>query len=178
MHERRAIREAIRTQLTGETAAGARVFETRQAPLRTDELPAIAIYTEDESVDPASGSTAPRELRRTVNIAIEAWARAAADVDDVLDELALEIETAMDSDLEFGGTAYHSVLLSTEVGLKLDGDRPMGAIRLVYAVTYHTDLRVGEPEDLFDKAEITYNLENAQHEDDQAHDTLEDIHED
>ncbi len=182
MHERQAIRQAIVAQLRGSaptyaTAAGARVFETRMAPLRQTELPAIAVYAGDEAIDPDSASTAPRELKRTLTVAVEAWVRLTENVDDALDDLALEIETAMDSDLNFGSLAFDSVLSSTEIGLKMDGDRPMGCARLEYSVTYHTDLRVDAVADEFDTADIQYSLEGNQATLDQAHDLVDDIHE-
>lgn len=178
MHERREIRDAIVAQLIAAGASfGSRVFPTRIPPLRTAELPAVCVYTDDEQVDRATWSTAPRELGRTVNVAIEGWVRVTEDIEDVFDALALEVETAMDADLNLDETAFDSGLVSTEIGISMQGDRPMGAIRLLYAVTYHTELRVQPPEDEFDTANIRYNLENAQHEDDQAEDLVEDIHE-
>jgi hypothetical protein len=177
-HERTEIREAVVAQLiAASTAAGSRVYETRLAPIRTAELPAISVYVDSETVRPDSMSSAPRELKRTAELAIEAWARADADVDDVLDALALEIETAMDSDVNLDETAFNSVLSSTEVKISMDGDRPMGVVRLVYAVVYHTDQRVDAPDDDFDKADVKFSLENEQDEADQANDSLEDIHE-
>ncbi len=183
-HERQAIREAVIDQLIGDspynTSAGLRVTKSRMAPHAQAQLPAISVYTDDESVDPASRMTAPRELKRTVQLAIEAWVVADADVDDALDAIALQIETAMDADLEFDETAYSSVLASTETGIKLDGNRPMGAVRMVYTVVYHTDLRTSVADaamDEFDEAGINFDLSSDQDEDDQASDLLEDIHE-
>jgi hypothetical protein len=161
VHERQAIREAALTLLDGATAAGVRVFKTRLAPLRQAELPAIAVYTDEESVSPDSGTSSPRELTRTVTLAVEGWVKANEDVDDVLDELALEIETAMDADQNLGGTAFDSVLVKTETGLKIDGERPMGCVHLEYAVTYHTDLRTEESGDDFLTANVRTRVNGA-----------------
>lgn len=176
MHERQAIRDAAVTALAGATAAGARVYKTRLAPIRQAELPAISVYTEEESVTPESLKTSPRELTRSVTLAVEAWVRATDNVDDALDDLALEIETAMDADQNLGATAFDSILMRTEIGLKLDGDRPMGCVHLEYAVTYHTDLRVTESADTFDTAGIDYRVNDVAATD-QAQDLLTDVHE-
>lgn len=177
MHERQAIREALVSALVaGATPAGDRVFKTRLAPMRDAELPAISVYTLDEETDQASRKTSPRELKRSVSVAIEAWAKAGTNVDDTLDDLALAIETAMDADQNLGATAFDSVLTRTEIGLKLDGDRPMGCAHLEYEVTYHTDLRVTEPVDDFDTMAASYRV-NGAGEDDQAEDLVTDIHE-
>lgn len=177
MHERQAIREAIVTALTNETAADDRVFKTRLAPLPRALLPAISVYTQDEETEPASKRTAPRELKRTVTVGIDAWCSAKEDVDDALDDLALEIEAAMDeADQGLGGTAFDCVLARTEVGFKTDGDRPMGCVHLEYEVTYHTELRVVAPTDDFDTASVSY-LADGVDEDDQREDLVDGIHE-
>ncbi len=190
LHERAQLRAAAILQLIGAegslpsityaTAAGARVTSSRRAPNDTDELPCISVYTDSEQIDPASQNTNPRELKRRPVLAIEAWVKvpAGGDVDAALDAIALEIETAMDGDDTLDDTASESILESTETGVKLDGARPMGCIRLEYATVYRTDLRIAEPEDDFDEAATDYSLNGEQpDEDDQAHDLVEDIHE-
>lgn len=184
-HERQEIRDAVKAQLIGtgpsyRTAAGARVFGNRMTPINQVELPALVVYTEDETVAPSSLSTAPRELTRTLNLAIEGYLRVAPNVllDDKFDDLALQIETAMDYDCEFGGKCFTAILSSTEFGIKTEGDRPMGAIRMVYSIVYHTDLRLSEETDIFETATVTYDLAGAQHPDDQAQDSIENINQD
>lgn len=179
MHERQAIREAVVAQLVGvapvfRTAARDRVTKSRMAPIR-GELPAINVYTDGEEIDANSKNSAPRELMRTMTVTIEAWAKYAENVDDALDDLALEIETAMDLDLNLANTAFDSVLERTEIGIKLDGDRPMGCVHLEYAVTFHTDLRVAAPTDIFDTATVRYDLAGAQAPADERTDTLSNI---
>lgn len=177
MHERQAIREAVVAQLLGETAAEDRVYKSRLTPVRAGALPAISVYTDDETIDPESANSAPRELLRTVTVAIEAVAKDRENVDDALDDLALEIETAMDADVNLGGTAFDCVLSRIEVGLKAEGDKPHGCIRLEYSVTYHSDLRVSAPPDEFDTADVRFSLSGEQATADQAHDSLPDVHE-
>jgi hypothetical protein len=168
-HQRKLIREAaVSALVSAGTSAGARVKESRLEPARAAELPCISVYTTDESVDPASITTAPREMKRTVQLEIVAWARATENIDDVLDGLAEEIENAVESDPTFGDTASNSILSDTAVGLKLEGDRPMGAVSLTYAVTYFT--RYEAPDGTFDDlSTIDVNYNN------QAQDTLKDL---
>lgn len=138
-HQRQVIREAVKAQLLGRTAAGPRVFETRELPLKRLELPALSVYALEEAVDAASASTAPRELKRRLQLAIEGVVVLGADIDDALDALALQVERAVDADETFGGAASDSILTSTEIGIKTEAERPTGHIRLTYAVTYFTD---------------------------------------
>lgn len=177
MHERQAIRDAAVALLTGETAAGARVYKTRIEPVLGADLPAISVYTDSETVAPSSGLTAPQELTRTVELAVEGWVTAATTdaLDDALDDLCLEIETAMDQDLNLDETAYSSLLASTESAWKLDGRVPIGAVRMVWTVVYHTDLRVAAPEDDLSTLDIHYDLNNEQDTEDQANDSIEDL---
>ncbi len=180
LHERAELRAAAIAQLVGETAAEDRVTSSRLAPHPKATLPAISVFTEDEAIDEASKNTHPRELKRRPVLAIEAWVSvpAGGDVDGAMDAIALEIETAMDQDIGINGTAGDSVLSGTQMGMKLDGDRPMGCVRLEYDVTYRTDLRIGEPEDEFDTLGVSTSLGGEQDdEDDQAQDLVEDIHE-
>jgi hypothetical protein len=161
LHERKAIRDAVVAQLSGQTAAGARVFASRQSSVKKVELPAICVYTDSEEVDEESADSSPRWLKRKLLLAVEVWAGAASGVDDVLDALALEVETAMDSDDSLGGTAFWSWPASTEVGLTEIGNQPVGCCRMLYTVVYKTDLRTETRDGAFDDlktVDTTYDV--------------------
>jgi hypothetical protein len=176
-HQRQVIRAAVAAALVGQTAAGARVEPTRMVPWRPAELPGIGIYTLRERVEPESRDTAPRELERRFELAIEGCVRADAGVDDALDALALEIERVLHADATFGGTASDSLLAQTEIDVLENGDQPIGVIRLVYEVWYFT----GAPEaadvtlDDLKTVDIHHDLEGQQETDDQAHDVVDDL---
>lgn len=179
LHERKQLRDAVVAQLiAGATSAGARVRPSRMEPPQTSELPAIGVYTPDEEV--TGLATAPRELTRTAVVAIEAWVIAAQNLEDAFDALALQIETAMDTDLWLGGAANTSVLSGTSTGIQLDGARPMGMLRLEYTCVYKTDQRTAAAhaarED-FTTLDTRTNLNGAQATADQAEDLQTDLHE-
>ncbi|MGN6105198.1 MAG: hypothetical protein ACTHU0_08845, partial [Kofleriaceae bacterium] len=116
-HPRKLIRHAVVAQLVGATAAGARVQATRVEPLRKGKLPTISVYTLHEPIDQdASAATNPRELTRTVKVEIAGWVAHsdALPVDDAMDDLAEQIEAAMDADPYLGGKAGDSILEETE----------------------------------------------------------------
>lgn len=179
LHERTQIRAAAIALLTGETSAGANVYSSRMGPLPSWGIPALAVYTDDEEVDPASKNTSPRELKRKPKLVIEAWVSVPANgqLDDAFDVIAREIEVAMDADADLDETVFSSILNSTEMGWQQNGARPMGCVKLEYEVTYHTQLRLADPEDDFDSTDIRTSLEGAQAEADQSEDIVEDIHE-
>lgn len=173
-HERKLMRDAAVAQLLGATSAGSRVTSTRMPPPQTATLPSIGVYTDDEVTDEASKHSAPRELKRRALVAVEAWVAVPAGgaIDDAFDAIALQIETAMDANIYLAGTAFESVLASTEMGIDMSGARPMGCVKLTYEVDYHSDLRVTAPTDIFDAATTKYSQNNAQAPADQAQDIV------
>jgi hypothetical protein len=184
MHERQSIRDAIVAALATAvddefpTAAGARVYKARKNPLRLGDLPAICVYTDDEAIE--KSNEAPRELKRIVRVAVDCWVRASENVDDDLDDLALEVETAMDADLSLDRNAFDSMLASTEIGISPDGATPIACAHMVYEVAYHTQQRVADATDDFDTADVVienHGADDGEDGDNRPHDLVEDIHE-
>lgn len=171
-HPRQEIREAIAAALTDETAAEDRVYETRIVPWRRAKLPAISVYTLEESAE-ESGS-APPELKRTIQLAVECAVWQGENLDDAIDAICLEVEHAMRVDHTFAGKASESTLTATTIDIFEEGDKLIGVARLVYEVVYFS-FAYDEDQDLdtFDTANVTYNTTTD--EDDQATDLIEDI---
>jgi hypothetical protein len=148
-HQRTVIRAAFVAALKDTTRAEERVVSTRIWPWKEKDLPALAVYTLTESVDPASRTTAPRELERNVDVAIEGVVQLSDAVDDELDAFAVEIERAVDAILS--ATAPDQVLSdlllqSTELAIATEGEQSVGLVRLVYDVRYYT--RAPEADDV------------------------------
>ena len=174
-HQRQLIREAAKAALVGKTAAGPRVYETRTTPWLRAQLPAIAVYTLDETVDPESRKTAPRELTRNLKLAVEAVVEQGTNVDDGLDAISLEIERALHADPTFGDVCADSVLSGTELAVGDAGSRPIGVATLTYAVTYRTwapDAADLAPLDDFATAGITTDLSGTTAPGNQAQDVV------
>lgn len=166
-HERKLIRDAVVAALTGETVAGTRVKSTREAPATTDELPCITVYTLEEPVQ--EGKSAPRELKRNLVVAVDGWVESVEqdDTDDLMDDLALEIETAMDADVYISNTASDSWLTFTEMKISRSGERTIGVVHMEYLVEYRTEQRIAEATDEFDEVDLSISLEGVQASDDQ-----------
>lgn len=151
-HPRKLLRHAVVAQLTNKTAAGSRVQGTRLETYRNTKLPAIAVYTLHEPVDPDSDQTSPVELRRQPKVEVSAWVAlngAAADPMDPVDDLAEQIEAAMDGDRYLGGTAGDSVLEDTDITFMTEADPLVAVLTLTYAVTYRTTPGTVVPTDDF-----------------------------
>jgi len=162
-HPRQLVRDAFVTALTGATAAGASVESTRVLRYRRDQLPAVLVYFETETVEADSHNSSPRYLERTVSIVVEGWVQQAAgvEIENALDDLALEIETAIDADPYLGGVIgdLGARLDDTTAEVREEGQQLLGLVALTYLCEYETQLGV-TPADDFDTSETTYNLAN------------------
>lgn len=150
MHPRELICDAVVANLTNRTSAGTRVEAFRIDTYQDSELPAIAVYTQDEQVDPNSSSTAPRKLTRNVKAEIAATVAhsEAFPAWRAMNAIAEEIEAVMDVDRFLGGTAAGSVLESTEISFPNPSADPLlGIIVLTYSVTYQTTPATGTLDD-------------------------------
>lgn len=178
-HQRQVIREKVAALLSGATGAGARVFQSRVVPYRRLELPAIAVYARSEQVDPESRLTAPRELTRSLQLAVEIAERLSEDVDDALDALALQVEKVFDADPTLGGEAGDSLLGSTQIDLVEDGDKPIGVAILTYEITYRTDAPDADDVSLDDLVTVSTqtSLGGVQAEADRTGDVVDDLDE-
>lgn len=135
-HPRKVIRQHVVDLLTGAIAAvGTRVFKTRTYAVQTAEVPAICVYTlRETSEDLDLDGT----LDRSVNLAIEIYARDREAPDDELDDLCQAVEDLMGADQTLGGTALDNRLAETLFGYDSEGRAVAGMARLRYAVRYQT----------------------------------------
>lgn len=173
MHPRKLIRDSVVSILSGATVAGTKVYPTRVLPFRLPELPVISVYTVDEVVDAESADTFPRELTRKISLVIEAMSAPGPNVDDTMDALALEIETAMHADSYLGETCEDSILESTDIESLELGDREVGWIALSYSVTYCANAPdFAVPTNDLNTVYATHNLGNAVHPDEDAEDSI------
>lgn len=137
MHARTQIRSAVATICTGLAATGSRVFVTRQYPLASAELPGLCIYTIDESSEPEI-MRAPRRLVRQLSIVIEGYARGTGDIEAALDTIAAQVETAIGTDPTLGGKVRRVHVAQTETMQQVDGEQPIGVVRLTFSAEYAT----------------------------------------
>lgn len=137
-HLRQQIREYIGgTLVSGLTTTGTRVYQSRLYPMADDNLPGLLVYTTTEESEPdVMGST--RNIDRAMNLVIEGFAKTATNLDDKLDTIADEVETAMAGSPTINSLAKNSWLASTEIALMGEGETPVGVITMNYSVIYRT----------------------------------------
>lgn len=137
-HARRAIVLAAVTALTGLATTGSRVHASRAWPVAAGNTPCLLIYARNERSAPLTMKGAARRLGRELVLAVEGVVAETTDSDATLDQIALEIETALAADPSLGGACLDSVLASTDIAANIDGEFRAGRVRLEFAVTYHT----------------------------------------
>lgn len=136
-HQRENIRDAIVAAVTSLTTTGSRVYRTRVYPLASDKLPGLVVYCRSETSEREVLIGLPSRLVRVAQFVVEGYARATADVDETLDDIASEVETAIGG-AQFTGAARDCTLISTDIDFSNGGDVPLGIVRMTFAVTYRT----------------------------------------
>lgn len=138
-HVRQQIRERIATNVTGLTTTGARVYQSRVYNLEAANLPGLLVYSNNETSErDTMGILANQDLDRTLELVIEGYASTASNLDDVLDLIAEEVETAVAADPTCNGLSKDLFLSETTISLTGEGDSPAGVLSLTFEVSYRT----------------------------------------
>lgn len=140
-HVRTQIRNAIASAVGGLTTTGARVFTSRVYPLERTDLPGLLVRIAAVAPEQVQRDTvhAPALLTRTLPVEVVGVARAVDDLDDTLDQIALEVEVALAEPVAaLDGIAKYIVLQSVQVDMVDGGEKPTGTITMQYEVEYFT----------------------------------------
>ncbi len=134
-HIRRQLREAVATAITGLTATGSRVFQSRAYPLQVSDLPCLVVTADGDSIEQETIHR-PYVQARQVQLRIEGYAVGTVDLDDTLDGICKEIEVAVDNatlsmvdDIGFAGTQLDTSVV---------GQQPVGKLTMIYRITVRT----------------------------------------
>lgn len=159
-HPRQAIREKVAALLLGRTEAGQRVWPSRMRHLSARKLPAIGVYTLEDSAQLADVS--PRRYDRTATVLVECIATADENLDNLLDLLCAQVEAVLLADKTWGGVADDSALTKASVSFARldDGAEPFACLALEFEADYTT--RPGQADattlDDFLTAEVNWDL--------------------
>ena len=137
-HPRAAIREALADHLKNKTDAKDKVFSNRNKPLFDNLLPAILVYAKSENVlEERFASDGFGATKRELDIAIEAVISGDDNLDEALDKIAAQIESAFEDWEMPTRKADILKLKSTEIDTSIEGSKIYGAIRLNYSIIYY-----------------------------------------
>lgn len=137
-HPRELIRKQAVARLLNKTSAGASVYASRIEPFISndweDQLPAIVVYTQDESGE--IWTAAPREYRRSVELVVEIHASGDSTLDDTLDTVARQVEIELLKDDTLGGTVEDLRYARTRMVLRDEGQTLLGGCRISFEADY------------------------------------------
>lgn len=137
-HVIKQLRDALVTRLTGLATTGARVHSYRANPLQTiGELPALIVRTPSDSMQEATVHPGA-VVERTVEILVQGYAAANADLDDTLDAIRKDVDTALGAALTIGSNTVPVDMTGDSDSDITDGEVQAGEINLRYRATlYH-----------------------------------------
>jgi hypothetical protein len=133
-HARQQLREQVAAALTGLSLTGTRVFQSRFYPLERTDLPGILVFIDEDSIDYMSMSASPI-LKRETLVRVQAVAKANADLDDTLDTISAQIETAMHG---ASLSAKSKNFIGTQIDIDSSGEQPVGTSTLTYRMMLFT----------------------------------------
>lgn len=142
-HGRQQLRDAITLLVTGLATTGARVYVSRRMPLDDDNLPGLLIDTPTEEIVTPE-EYVDRTQVRNLTVDVKGYDKIKAGVDDQLDDIAAEVETAVFA-ADIDGV-YGLDLISTEIEIYDGAEQDIGEIILTFQVQYITEQ--GAPETL------------------------------
>lgn len=136
-HVRTQIRDAAIAALTGLPTTQHRVYAGRTRPLPAHHEPALLVYTREE-VSERDAAGRPPILAREVTLVVEGRVHVAVAPDDMLDQIASEVESALAADPRLAGKALDTMLRRTAIEALADGERHVGSVRMEFVVQYRT----------------------------------------
>jgi hypothetical protein len=138
-HVRQQIREALATLLIGLPTTASRVYKSRSVALQQNELPAIIVSTGSEEIEPMDIHGI--HLQRTLQINIVLKAEVNTNIDNKLDQMALEVESrinANDANKTLGGLCNSITLNGIDMQFDEDLQQPLGEAVCRFETVYHT----------------------------------------
>jgi hypothetical protein len=142
-HVRQQIRDAVVAAVTFLPLTATRVYKARVYPMTAADLPGICVYTQSESasLNTIGGLKTVSAYLRNLSINLEIYAKATSNLDNSLDNIAVEVETAIATNAGLNGLAEDVILASTEIDIMgADSEQPVGVMRLTYNIIYRTTL--------------------------------------
>lgn len=138
-HVRQQIRDRIADNLTGLPGIGNNVYKMRRYALDDAKLPALSVYTMDETSILATVGN--RTMMRSLNVGVEIAAKGlSTSIYDTIDGYCVSVEEALGNDFSLNGLAKSCVLTSSSIDVNIEGEQAVCTARLVFAVDYITSI--------------------------------------
>lgn len=135
-HARKTIRDGVVQLLSNLASTTSHVHATRTQPLEAAQLPALCIYTLEESSE--LDVLTPRKMLRQLTLIVEAVAQVNDTLDDTLDQICLEVEQVLVANFTLGGLVKDCRLVSTKIAVRGAGEKDTGSAVMSFDVLYRT----------------------------------------
>lgn len=133
-HLHKQIRAALVTALTGLATTGSRVWANRLQPMQDANLPGLRIFADEERAELLT-ATDDYVLRRELTVFVEACSKKVSGLDDELDLISKEVETALAGGITVAGRDIEVLY----TGMSFDDeqlDKPVGVKRMTFNVSF------------------------------------------
>jgi len=134
-HVRKLLRDQITSTLTGLSTTGSNIYQSRVYPLAANKLPGLLIFSKSENVE-YSTMGLPRIQERTVSFTLEVYVKGVSGYDNSLDQICLEVEEALYSDITLNGNAANVMISDFSADFNGDGDQPVAVATMTVDVLY------------------------------------------
>jgi len=138
MDKETLIRDAIVSALTGLTTTGTSVAIIDVYNIEEVALPHLVVKTDVSASDVVSQGNGQRVYQNVLSVSIEGIASATSGLKTLLDTIYQEVNTAMHSDITFGGLALNTARVSRRKEME-KASRPVGRLFIDYDITYVTE---------------------------------------
>jgi len=135
-HARTQIRNAFVSALAA--VPGATVYNSRVFPVYDTALPAITVYSRDESIDIENGRKQQLQ-HRTLALSVACYAKADIDLDNSLDDLSSHVEQIVFNDPTIKGMVRCLDLAESTIEVTADGEKQLGFITLTFSLKFLTE---------------------------------------
>lgn len=135
MHARQQIRNQVKTTLTGLTTTGANVFANRVFEYDKAAMPSLNILTNTDKVELDMRASGGKDLH-DLELIIEVRVKASASVDDTIDTICAEVETAIFGSNDLNGLAERIDLIDTQIGIDAETEKKTGIAAMSFSVLY------------------------------------------
>lgn len=137
-HARQQIRDAVVTTVTGLALTASRVHSGRVYPIDRLRLPALSVFSLQESVQDEGGQTGLKQIRE-LTIAIEVMVEKTSSLDDEIDSVCEQVEVALHADTTLGGLTKWIEYTGVDISLEDGGEKPIGTAQMTFVALYSVD---------------------------------------
>ena len=143
-HPRKTVRASAITALTGLTTTGSNVFESQVYPLEDSDLPALRVYTRNDTFgtlerEYTSVSAAWSGYARQIELVVEVVVKSATTPDATVDTICEEVEAALEAKSAWTSNVGQVTYDRTEIEFSADAEIRQATAFITYLISWFPD---------------------------------------